>query len=444
MSKFVDRPRYTCALGGALLTLRALPRTIPIIHASTGCGYNIYNATNSGSGYIGGGYCGGSSWSSTNVVEKEIVFGGEDRLREQIRTTIEIMDGDLYVVVTGCMVEMIGDDASSVTSEFNEYPVIAVSTPSFKGNSYVGYDMVLTELFKYFVTKGLKKQKGVVNVFGLVPGQDVFYKGNLAEIKRLLEKIGLTVNTFFGENETIDSLKNSSKAELNIILSDTYGISSAKIFEEVHSTPYITTGLPVGATQTAEFLCKVADTLGIPKKIVDKTILSEDIRYYDYLERIADIYFDIDLSRYAVLIGDANYVPAISRFISDEFGWIPLVAQITDFITDDEKEIITAKFENWESTTVPTVVFDTDASALVKHIQKRWGQSNNQKYYDTLGPAVIIGSVLERDLSTKFGFPLLAVTYPVTSRVVLNQGYAGYTGGLNLVSDLVTLQISGR
>lgn len=57
MSKFVDRPRYSCALGGALSTLRAISRAIPIIHAASGCGYNLHNATNAGSAYLGGGYC---------------------------------------------------------------------------------------------------------------------------------------------------------------------------------------------------------------------------------------------------------------------------------------------------------------------------------------------------------------------------------------------------
>ena len=37
---------------------------------------------------------------------------------EQIASTLEIMDGDLYLVLTGCMVEMIGDDLESVTAGF--------------------------------------------------------------------------------------------------------------------------------------------------------------------------------------------------------------------------------------------------------------------------------------------------------------------------------------
>jgi nitrogenase molybdenum-iron protein beta chain len=144
LSKFVDRPRYTCALGGAIGTLRAIPRAITIVHGSAGCGGNIANAINAGAGYIGGGYCGGYALPSSNVVERDVVFGGDTRLREQIRSTLDLIDGDLFVVITGCMVDMIGDDITAVVREFKnaEKPVIAVPTPSFKGNAFYGYELL--------------------------------------------------------------------------------------------------------------------------------------------------------------------------------------------------------------------------------------------------------------------------------------------------------------
>jgi nitrogenase molybdenum-iron protein beta chain len=88
MSKFVERPRYLCALGGAIATLKALPRTIAVLHSATGCGGNIANAINNGAGYLGSGYCSGQALPSSNVTEKDIVFGGEDRLTEQIENTL--------------------------------------------------------------------------------------------------------------------------------------------------------------------------------------------------------------------------------------------------------------------------------------------------------------------------------------------------------------------
>lgn len=52
MSKFVERPRYVCSLGGAVGTIKVLPRTVPILHAATGCGGNVATALNQAAGYF--------------------------------------------------------------------------------------------------------------------------------------------------------------------------------------------------------------------------------------------------------------------------------------------------------------------------------------------------------------------------------------------------------
>ncbi|MDR3168023.1 MAG: hypothetical protein LBT93_08765, partial [Treponema sp.] len=297
MSKFIDRPRYTCALGGAIGTLHAIPRAITIIHGSAGCGGNLNAALNFGAGFLGGGYCGGSALPSTNVVERDVVFGGEDRLREQIQSTLEIVDGDLYVVVTGCMVDMIGDDTVAVVSEFKnaEKPVIAIPTPSFKGNAFTGYELLFKGLIDQYIQKSEEKDPLSVNVFGIVPAHDVFWKGNLREIKRILEKLGLKVNTFFGEGETLDNFKNSGRASLNVIVSNNFGIDSAKHFEEVHHIPYIVTSLPIGALASEIFLKNVGEAFKIDPLLINRVIAEEKELYYDYLERIADVYTDGDL-----------------------------------------------------------------------------------------------------------------------------------------------------
>ncbi|WP_434509596.1 nitrogenase component 1 [Desulfitobacterium sp. AusDCA] len=446
MSKFVDRPRYTCALGGALATLRVIPRAIPIVHASAGCGQNLYNAMNPGGGYLGGGYCGGLSLPSSNVVERDIVFGGEDRLREQIGTTLEVMDGDLYLVLTGCMVEMIGDDVEAVVSDFDDSknPVLAVRTPSFRGNSYTGYELVLKALVKNYVAKSKQKKSKTVNVLGIVPAQDAFWQGNLREVKRLLKRLGLTVNTLFGEGETLEDIKKSGQASLNIVVSDIYGLEAAREYEERHEIPFITTEFPIGAIATEKFLQEVAQALELDPGLTEAVIRDEKAVYYSYLERIADIYNDIDLQRYAIIVGDSNYAPAITRFLSDELGWLPELTVITDFVDEHQQEKLRSRFNHFESEISTTVKFDTDISAIKKYIAQVWPRNRNERYYDSLSPAVVVGSVYERELATEFGFPLLPVTFPVTNRAVLNRAYVGTNGALSLVEDLITLLVAGR
>lgn len=55
------------------------------------------------------------------------------------------MDADLFVVMTGCIPDTIGDDAESVVSEFREkgLPIVCAETGGFKGNNFIGHEIVV-------------------------------------------------------------------------------------------------------------------------------------------------------------------------------------------------------------------------------------------------------------------------------------------------------------
>lgn len=71
-----------------------------------------------------------------------MIFGGENKLCHLIESSIELMDGDLHAVISGCVPALTGDDVKSVIKEFREKAnIIHVKTPGFIGNSYLGYNL---------------------------------------------------------------------------------------------------------------------------------------------------------------------------------------------------------------------------------------------------------------------------------------------------------------
>lgn len=445
-SNFIERPRYLCPLGGAMATVTALPGAVPILHAASGCAGSISWAQNGGSALQVGGYCGGLSVPSSNVQEREVVFGGDRRLSEQIRNTLEVIKGDLYFVITGCVTEIIGDDVGAVVSEFQDQGVnIAFAeTGGFKGNSYYGYDLVLQSLFRRFVRKGLEKIKGRVNVWGIVPSMDVFYRGNLEGVRDLLEKLGLEVNTFFTTKDSLEKIKDASSAELNIVLSDVYGIEAAQVFEEVHGTPYIFTPLPIGPAATDDFLRQVGNALALDDSVTKGVIERENKDYYWFLEPLTDCYNDLDLQRYAVVVGDVNYSTAVTKFLADDLGWLPELTVFTDQLNDQQKVQLAGRLANLESGLQPHVIFETDTSEIIQHLNSHWPRFKSQKYYNAFSPAFVVGSSLDRELAQSIGAPHLSLSFPVANRAILDRGYAGYRGGLRLIEDLLSASIAGR
>lgn len=444
MSNFVEQPRSACALSGALAAINTLPGVIPIIHSTLGCGGALGSASSFGAGYLGSGYCGGMSAPSSGITEKEIIFGGSERLQEQISTTLELMDGELFVVATSCMTEMIGDDVFGVVSDFFEEgkPVLAINTPSFKGDSYVGYEILLEGIFNRYLPVSEQKNLKLVNIFGIIPAYDPYFRGDLEEIARLLKSLGLRVNTFFTPDQSFENIKSAPGAGLNIVFSPIYAGEFVKEFEERHGTPYWITGLPIGAAATDVFLKELGERMNIPQPEIDNLIAQENSVYYSYFARCADLFCDGDMKYYAVGITNSNYAVPLADFLQKELGWVVLESFVTDQLKEQQKEVLTQTYMNAELDA--ELIFETDTSKIEKTINQLIPDSHGQRYYDKVGPLYLVGSSLEKTVSVKRNVPLLSVSYPVYNRIILDRGYAGYRGGLHLFEDLIGVIVAPR
>jgi len=217
MSKFIEQPRYSCALG-AQQTVVAIKKAVPILHSGPGCSGKISALIGQGEGYAGG-----NTIPCTNAGENEVIFGGEDKLRSVIEGAFKVIDAELYVVLTGCTSDIVGDDIESVTSEYQKQGKIIVyaETGGFKSNNYVSHDIVVNAIIDQYVDKfktDIDVEQGLVNVFATIPYQDPYWNGNLEEIKRVLEGIGLKVNILFGhESGGIEEWKTIPNANLILL-----------------------------------------------------------------------------------------------------------------------------------------------------------------------------------------------------------------------------------
>ncbi|MBJ6724332.1 nitrogenase component 1 [Geomesophilobacter sediminis] len=449
MGAFIEKPRFTCPLGGALATVGALPRAVAVLHASQGCGGNSIGAIMQGAGHTGSGYCGGASIPTSAIGEQQIVFGGAARLEEQLESTLEVVDAELLVVISGCTAEIIGDDIEAVLRNYRAAgggrpPLIHASGAGFKGNSYFGYDSVLKSLFRDYVVPNPSKKKGKVNLWGLPPALDVFWEGNLIELRRVLEGIGLTVNTFFTKRDTLVELKNAADAELNIVVSPVNGVAAAEVFKEVHGVDHLVTDLPIGAKATANFVREVAQRLTLDQARVESFLAAEKASYYHFFNRISDSYADLDFQRYLVIVADTTYAVALSRFAQHELGWVTSLVAVTDPTDPEDRPSVLRRFEGGLPDPERTVAFETDTSQVSARLFERWPKPDGSRYYRPFSPAFVIGSRLDKDFADSIGAGHLSVSYPISNRFVLNRGYAGYTGALHLVEDVFSVLVAKR
>lgn len=437
MACFVERPRTTCALGGAIAVINALPGVTLVNHTAIGCGGNLSGVITGGGGNMGDGTFSGSHMPSSAVGEREIVFGGAERLTEEIKNALDIIDAELFVVATGCMTEMIGDDVEAAVRAVKNprKPIINISTPSFKGDAYYGYEVILDAIFNKFIPKKETKNKKLVNIFGIVPGFDPFFRGDLYEIKRLLEKLGLEVNTFFTADQTFEkNVLSAAEASLNILLSPVWGTSIVKNFEEVHGTPYYQTTLPIGAIQTEEFLRGLAEHIEIPGDVLEDVISKEaDIYYADFV-RATDTITNRQWYFYSATVTNSNYAIPVGRYLYQELGWHQEDTIVTDILKPVRKRALTKAFEAADFGSRLTL--DTDTQRISRELIKRRPRNQGQRYWDNNTPFFLLGSSLDRTTAAEIGGQALPISFPLSSRLITTRGYAGYRGGLQLVEDI--------
>ncbi|MFV0528231.1 MAG: nitrogenase component 1 [Lachnospiraceae bacterium] len=434
MPKYIEQPRYSCAVG-AMQSVVAIRRGVPILHSGPGCANKITSLIGQGEGYAGG-----STIPCTNAEEKDVVFGGEKKLTDLIESSLKVIDADLYVVLTGCTSAIVGDDVASVVSEFqdNEQPVVAVDTAGFRGNNHVGHAQVVNAIIDQYVERHrgpVEVEKGLVNLFASVPYQDPYWNGNIEELKKILEAIGLKVNALFGhESGGVEEWKTIPNAEFNIVAGAWSSLPIAKHLEKKYKTPYLHFPyLPIGGIETSRFLREVAVFGKLDTQLVEAYIQREEEKYYSYIEQTADfmLEFRYGIPRRVYAIAEASYVLGFSKFLLNELGIIPG----KQFIVDDTPEKYQAKireeFKNiseYKARNVE-VEFNPDAGESALEIE-RLIKGHPEKR------SLILGSGWDKSIADATKSDLLIISPPVTYRLVLSCGYTGYTGGLRAIEDI--------
>ena len=430
MAKILDQPRYKCALA-AMQTVQAIPGAIPILHSGPGCAAKL-NDNNGTSGRYSP-----NIFPCTSISEKEVVFGGSNKLRSTIENALKVIDADLFVVLSGCTGEIIGDDIEEVAGNFAdaEKPVIWAKTPGFKGNNYVGHDWILKSIFEQYLAESEPvKEKGLVNLFVAPPQQDPYWLGNLREIENLLSSIGLKPNTIFGFGRSLENIKKIPNAEFTILVSPWAGLESAKYLERRFGIKLLQYPvLPIGATETTKFLRAVQEFTGADKDLVERVITEKEAEFYYYIERFADTLLETRiLGKRFTIVSDSEYTIAVTKFLVNDMGLFPEKVFITDDAPKSFQQKISDELNELNYGIKTEVQFTTDGHDIHEQI----------KALDFAGTPLIIGSNWEKKLAVELGAHYVNVSYPMLEKLVINDHIAGYSGGLHLLEQIFTAAMS--
>ncbi|MDQ0204488.1 nitrogenase component 1 [Pectinatus haikarae] len=419
MTAEIGKTRYGCNLQGALSTLEAVEAVVPIIHGTAGLGIQSFAANKSGNGIVGS--INGYSVPSTNMYEKQIVFGGGSRLREQIKNTVRVIEGQLYVVLSGVESEMISDDVVAMTQEITDqgYAAAYYKAPGFRGHARTGYEEVVAVLLDQIAGKAPKQERETksVNIFGIIPQQDLYWQGNLREIQRIMGSLGVKTNRLFGDGEDWQSWQSVPAAALNVVVSK-WGVKAAENLRSTYGTPYVFIENPGLGPDTDNFVEIVGEQLGISKNVVDNFLYSEKKKFDYVIRQFAEYYYSYDFRRKISVIGEESKVIRYGEFLKKYLGMQIKTAVITDYEGDSQEQQPVKSLEK----IISDIVYSDDT----ERIEEKLGPDNE----------IIFGSELEAGAAARLNAELFVIGNPQNRELAVSGVDIGYAGAIALIEKI--------
>ena len=294
------------AFEGALWAVTGVEDACIIFHAPPGCYINQHvNALI-------------NDWTfdmySTNLSYANVMQGAEDKLEAVMRKVID-RKPEAIIVVTAPSVEVTQDDVEGVASKVGFKNTVIVRPP-IGGIASDGKEEAFIRLLDIMEPATEKKQNSV-NIIG--PTLSTFnWMADVCELTRMLEGIGVSVNTVMTAGATVANIKQAPRAGLNLcIYPYDCGVKTAQEMEKRFGIPYMDDIIPMGFDNSARWLEKIADFF----KVDGTAFVENEMRSAIDFAR-ANMFFTVTFEMTAALSLDNHNTHAvgISEFYKSEAG----------------------------------------------------------------------------------------------------------------------------
>ena len=241
-----------CVFCGSRVVLYPIVDALHLVHGPIGCAaytWDIRGSLSSGPELHRLSF-------STDLQEKNVIFGGEEKLYCALCELIDGYRPEAAFVYATCIVGIIGDDIDSVcrrVSEEKKIPVLSVHSEGFKGTKKDGYRAACDALAN-LVGTGSTDSIGQcsINILG-----DFNIAGETWMIKDYYRRMGVEVVSTVTGDARIADIQRAHGAKLNVVQCSGSMMPLAKTMKERYGIPFIRISY-FGIEDTSNALYEVA------------------------------------------------------------------------------------------------------------------------------------------------------------------------------------------
>ena len=222
-----------CVFCGSRVVLYPIADALHLVHGPIGCAvytWDIRGALSSGPQLHRLSF-------STDLQERDVIFGGEQKLHDALIELIERHSPKAAFVYSTCIVGIIGDDLAAVCKKVatrTGIPVLPVQSEGFKGNKRAGYEAACEAMFKLVGTGDTSTISPYsINILG-----DFNLAGETWLIREYFEKMGVEVVANITGDGRVADIARSHGAALNVVQCSGATMDLARMMEKEYGVPH--------------------------------------------------------------------------------------------------------------------------------------------------------------------------------------------------------------
>ena len=223
-----------CVFCGSRVVLYPIVDALHLVHGPVGCAaytWDIRGALSSGPELHRMSF-------STDLQEKDVIFGGEKKLYNVLVELIDTYQPKAAFVYGTCIVGVIGDDMDAVCRKVSRekgIDVIPVHSEGFKGTKKNGYHAACQALDAIVGTGDISGIPAAsLNILG-----DFNVAGETWQIKDYYRRLGIDVVSTITGDGRVDEIRRAHGAKLNVVQCSGSMMALAQSMEEKYGIPYI-------------------------------------------------------------------------------------------------------------------------------------------------------------------------------------------------------------
>ncbi len=255
---------------------------------------------------------------SSGVDENDIVMGSDVRLADAVRWVDKKFNPAAIAVVATAITAVIGLDIEGFCRKVQpevSARLIPFASGGFRGTFFSGIEEGSRALIDTFMErKGVRPRQNTVNILGPT-GEAFNTASDIAEIRRMLDLMGITVRTVFPKGCATAEISAIPSAQLNLVTRDMM-LPVGKHIRDLCGQQYHY-GLPMGIRGTVRWIREVSNLLGLP---YPETMAAGEIARYAFA--LPEVFSRIQPYEHfsAVIACPYEYAFGLASIVTEDWG----------------------------------------------------------------------------------------------------------------------------